>query len=394
MHVKLSLLLFSLFSFTALASEFPMGDASKSWGVRVDNSEEQFKLKLGTRVQAIAMNTTVTDANDDKESFTDFYIRRMRFMLEIKYAEGWKFYADIRNDDVSKGDKGEQDFNIGDAFLEKKLSDTTKLRMLRAKVDVSRTETVSSARVLFLNRATIADHAAQYVSHNRRAANAQILGQYKNTPIGAQVNYQLVIGDGVYSGKFFDSQDNTPDKVVKQNAMIGGKIRISPFKGWEETKLREAYFGKEKVFSFALGAFNTSNITIDNGTDQYDTNRTLYNAELTYHKHALTIIAEAFKFDGEFLDLTASDRIGSSDGYMIQGEYCLENFYAPFVRIERWNRFVQEDDMTQNSFVLGVNRYLKGEKFRYGLFYTKDEFEENIGDETQESVQVTLMMNY
>lgn len=367
-----------------------MGDASKSWGVRVDNADEQFKLKLGTRIQAIAKNSVETDSNDDKESFTDFYIRRMRFMLQIKYTEGWKFYADIRNDDVSKGDKGEQDFNIGDAFLEKKISDTMKVRLLRAKVDVSRTETVSSARVLFLNRAYIADHAAQYVSHNRRAANAQILGK-----LGKKIDYQLVIGDGVYKGKFFDANDNTPKAVVKQNAMIGGKLRVSPIEGWEEKKLKEAYFGKDQVFSFAIGAFNVSNIQIQNDADDlYETDRTLYNAEITYHDHAVTILAEAFKFDGEFLNLDVSDRIGNSEGYVIQGEYCFDNFYAPFIRFESWNRFVQEDDMTVTGTVLGVNRYLKGEKFRYGLFYTKDEYQENIGDKTVESLQLSMMMNY
>jgi phosphate-selective porin len=371
------------------ASEFPMGDASKSWGVRVDNNDEQFKLKLGTRIQAIAKQVQTTDNNNDQTHNSDFYVRRMRLMLEVKYTEGWKFYADIRNDDVGKEDKGEQDFNIGDAFLEKKLSDTLKLRLLRAKVDVARTQTVSSARLLFLNRASIADHAAQYVSHNRRAANAQILGQ-----IGEKVNYQLVIGDGVYSQKFYDAFDNRPDDIISQNAMIGGKIRVSPFKDAQDKKLKEAYFGKEKVISFGLGVFNTSQIKIDNGTDEYTTSRTLYNLEATYHRGPLTILAEAFKFDGEFYDLSASDRIGSSDGYIIQGEYCLENYYAPFLRLETWDRFNQEDDMNQKSYVLGVNRYLKGEKFRYGLFYTHDQFEKNIGDETVETLQLSMMMNY
>lgn len=385
------LLIFIVFTSSLFATEFPMGDASKSWGVRVDNSDEQFKLKLGTRIQAIAKNSVEDDkANDKKQSFTDFYIRRMRLMLEIKYKEGWKFYADIRNDDVSKGDKGEQDFNIGDAFLEKKINDKIKVRMLRAKVDVSRAQTVSSARLLFLNRASIADHAAQYVSHNRRAANAQLIGT-----IGDKTDYQLVIGDGVYSGKFFDTKDATPsDGIVKQNAMIGAKIRVSPLKGKKDTKLKEAYFGTGQVLSFGLGVFNTSNITIDNGTDEYETSRTLYNLEATYAHNAFTLLAEAFKFDGEFFDLNASDRIGHSEGYVIQGEYYLENHYAPFIRFESWNRFVQEDDMTVKGTAIGVNRYLKGEKFRYGLFYTKDEFEENIGDKTVESVQLSMMMNY
>jgi hypothetical protein len=388
MHVKI--IFFFLLINTTFASEFPLGDASKSWGVRVENGNEQFKLKLGTRIQAIAKQLQTTDSNDDKSHNTDFYIRRMRLMLEIKDTEGWKFYADIRNDDVGKFDKGEQDFNIGDAFLEKKLNESMRLRLLRAKVDVSRTQTVSSARLLFLNRASIADHASQYVSHNRRAANAQIVGRFAE-----MFDYQLVIGDGVHSNKFYDSFDNNPsDGVISQNAMIGGKLRVSPFEGARETKLREAYFGKEKVISFAFGAFNTSNIKIDNGTDEYTTSRTLYNLEANYHDGPLTILAEAFKFDGEFYNLTNSKRVGSSSGYVVQGEYCLENFYAPFIRFETWNRFNQEDDMLHNAYVFGVNRYLKGEKFRYGVFYTNDQFAKNIGNKTVETLQLTMMMNY
>jgi len=370
------------------ASEFPMGDASKSWGVKVENNDEQFKLKLGTRLQGIAKQVVITNDNT-REGYADFYIRRMRLMIEIKYTEGWKFYADIRNDDIGKNDKGEQDFNTGDAFLEKKVNDKLKVRLFRAKVDVSRSETVSSARILFLNRAYIADHAAQYVSHNRRAANAQILGR-----VWDKVDYQLVIGDGVYSKKFYDTQDNTPDKILLQNAMIGGKLRISPFSDKKETKLREAYFGKDQVISFALGAFNTSNIRIQNGTDEYTTSRTLYNFEFTYHDGPFTLLTEAFKFDGEFYDFSASDRIGSSSGYVIQGEYHLENHYAPFIRFESWNRFDQEDDTTKIGKVIGVNRYLKGEKFRYGIFYSHDDLEENIGDQVEETFQITMMMNY
>ena len=136
------------------------------------------------------------------------------------------------------------------------------------------------------------------------------------------------------------------------------------------------------------------NIKIDNGTDEYTTSRTLYNLEANYHDGPLTILAEAFKFDGEFYNLTNSKRVGSSSGYVVQGEYCLENFYAPFIRFETWNRFNQEDDMLHNAYVFGVNRYLKGEKFRYGVFYTNDQFAKNIGNKTVETLQLTMMMNY
>lgn len=369
------------------ASEFPMGDASKQWGVRVENLDSQFKLRLGTRIQALA---AISETAQDNEKLinTDFHVRRMRLMIEVNYIEGWKFYADIRNDEVNKEDKGEQDFNVGDAFLQKKVS-SGKVRLLRAKVDVSRTQTVSSARLLYMNRSSIADHAAHYVSHNRRATNIQYLGE-----VGERLNYQFVIGDGVYSSKFFDAKRNRASNIIRQNAMIGTRIRYAPLEGYQQQKLTETYYGKDRVFEVGFGAYNTSNIELSNGTQELQTSRTLYNAEVTFVKGPFSIFTELYSFQGEFEDLTTSDRIGSSSGWTVQGEYFFDNFIAPYYRISKWNRFDQEDGFDQDSYVVGLNCYLKGEKFRYGVFYTHDEFGEEVGDKTEDSAQVTLMMNY
>lgn len=377
----------------AIASEFPMGDASKKWGVRVENNDAQFDLRLGTRLQAIGALKQETDQNDDQTHNTDFYVRRMRLMVEVNYLENWKFYADIRNDDVNKKDGGESDFNLGDAFLETKVQGG-KVRLLRAKVDVSRTETVSSARLLFLNRASIADQAAQYVSHNRRATNAQYLGK-----IGDKFSYQIVAGDGATSSKFVDANGNTPDSINRQNMMVGSRVRFSPLSNYKPKKLTEVYYGTGKTFDIGFGVFNTSNIEIthkraDGTSRNRAASRTLYNAELSYAEGPFTVLLESFRFDGQFEDLTSSSRLGSSSGHMIQTEYVFNNFYAPYFRYETWDHFDQESDYTQNAYVIGLNRYLKGEKMRYGLFYTHDTFEKNIGDKTTESVQLTLMMNY
>lgn len=378
-----------LISTASIANEFPMGEVKAPWGVRVENNDQQFKLKLGTRLQAISEQTQKTQPQQETTHNFDFYIRRMRLMVDIEYIEGWKFYADIRNDEVGKEDKGEQDFNIGDAFLEKKINENMKLRLFRAKVDVSRAQTVSSARLLFINRASIADHAAQYVSHNRRAANAQLLGTFNK-----RYSYQLVVGDGVYSKKFFDVLDNTPTQIVSQNAMLGAKIRFSPYESAIDSKLKEAYFGQSKAISFGLGVFNTSNIVYDTGAEQKTISRSLYNLEATYHNGSFTTLIEAFRFDGEIYDITQSQRVGSSEGLVIQGEYVFDSYYAPFLRYETWNRFVQEDDTTNTGLSVGINRYLKGEKFRYGIFYTLNDFAKTFGDKKIESAQFNLMMNY
>lgn len=70
----------------------------------------------------------------------------------------------------------------------------------RAKIDVSRTETVKSARVIHYDRPKVADEAAQYITHNRRGTNAQMYGEWNK-----KIHYQVAFGDGVYSGKLKDA---------------------------------------------------------------------------------------------------------------------------------------------------------------------------------------------
>lgn len=390
--MKFIVFLAILLSFNALSSEFPMGDASKKWGIVVGEDAPQFDLRLGTRLQAIS-DLRQTEQNNNTSSNVDFYMRRVRFMVEIDYKEDWTFYMDVRNDDSNKQDKGEGDFNVGDAYLLKRKltgTDLFNLKLLRAKVDVSRTETISSARLLYLNRAQIADHAAQYVSHNRRATNIQLDGNWKR-----KIHYQVVVGDGVASDKFFDTQDNKPTAIVKQNAMVGARIRLSPFEGWEEGKLTETYYGKGQHFSFGAGVFNTSNIKVQTSSGTYETDRTLFSAEISFHQGPWNLSAEWFHFQGEFKDYSVDGTKGKSKGHFIQGEYYISDLaMAPFFRVEHWDRFEENDGYTLQTYILGWNYYLKGEKFRTGIFVGRENYGQNIGDEKVTFAQLALMMNY
>lgn len=396
LSVLFLLLFLLLFLNVTFAQEFPLGKAEGKWGAVVTPDSAPFELRLGTRLQGII------DYKDEKnnstgveENFQDFFVRRSRLNVEVKYKENLSFYMDIRNDQVGAQDKGEGGFNIGDGFLEvKKLngSDLLNLRFYRAKIDVSRSQTASSSRLVYLNRTYVADYAAHYVSHNRRASNIQLLGHWNK-----KIHYQFALGDGVFKDNFYDAKGNDADSIVRQNFMLGGKIRLSPFTGWEDDKVQETYYGEGKHFAFGVGVFNTSRIKFKSGANTQNVNRILTNIELSAHYAGWNFLAESFKFQGQMKDFVNEINVqGSSEGHQIQLEYTFQdlNFIAPFVRYESWDKFEQADGFDVNATVVGVNWYLKGEKIRVGAAFIQEDHAANVGNKKVDAFQLYSMMNY
>lgn len=392
----------------ANSNSFILGEDDQNWGLIISPSKDsQLQLKLGTRLQTVtSLRSRKDSTTDDLAEYNDFYIRRGRFQVEAKYNEGIKFYMDIRNDDANKEDKGEGDFNIGDAYIETQKvfgKEGLKFRAFRAKVDVSRSETISSSKLLFLDRAHVADEAAQFVSHNRRASNVQLLGSFDKW------YFQFVLGDGVQKDKFQDAKGNklSSGAIDGQKFMIGGKLRLYPFAGWEDKQPTETYFGRGKHFSFGVGSFHTDSIKYRNSNvTQIDSlSRTLTNVEMSFHYRNLSFQSEYFKFNGVLEDLTiAEKRLGSSDGFYVHSEYIFPeiSYLAPFIRFEKWDKFNQEDNYNLISQVAGLNWYLKGNKIRLGLFYQYDKFDKNLRSanklgetfEDDKQVKLTSMWHY
>lgn len=387
--------------------QFYLGEGLSKWGVVVTDEEDPFELRLGTRLQTVTSYQVREDGiTGDKVNFQDFYARRVRFQVEAKYKENLRFYMDVRNDNANKNDSGEGSFNVGDAYMEVKNvfgSDHLKLRAFRAKVDVSRTETISSSNLLFLDRPHVADEAAQFVSHNRRAMNFQLLGNFNN-----RLKFQLVAGDGVSGEDFNDAtgEDLGSGNIYRQNFMVGGKVKLSPFEGWEDPSPVETYFGEGKHFTIGYGVFHTGDIQYDSGTIQgAEVSRTLTNVEASAHYYNLTLQGEFFLFDGVVENFGASAaNVGSSEGYYVQGEYVIPalSYVSPFVRYESWDRFKERDDYNLESYVAGVNWYMKGNKIRIGLFYQKDELDSHLRQtddrgrqfEDNEQVKFVTMFHY
>lgn len=359
------LFLLSFASTVKAQSKFPLGNGLDKWGVPLKVPQTELSVRLGARFQSLA-----TIRHEEGETEQDFQARRVRLQFEAQLDE-IKFNMDIRNDRANADDRGEGSFNVGDAYVDWPLSKNHSLRLYRAKVDVSRTETVSSSEILFVNRPFVADEAAQFVNHNRRASNIQLVGNFDKI-----VSYQLAIGDGVHGEDFNDASGEGIESVERQNFMVGGKLRFHPFKGWTDLKATETYFGEGQHFSLGVGFFNTSKIHFINENEVEDTiSRNLTNFELSAHYYGWFLTGEYFIFDGVIEDhtVTTSYNKGKSEGWYVQGEKVFPQFHfiAPFARYEHWDRFLTSGDHLSLDQLYGVNWYLNGNRFKISLAYEK-----------------------
>jgi len=345
-------------------------------------------LKAGVRIQGTFENVATTKGGVTS-NLQDAYLRRVRFEVAAGFSKTSSFVMDVRNDKANKADKGEGKFNVGDAYVKIKNPFNTSLvnfKLYRAKIDISRTETVKSARVIVYDRPHVADYAAQFITENRRGTNAQMYGNWKK-----KIHYQFAIGDATATEKSKDATGKSLDgSIGDQNFFYGGKIRFSPFDGWEETSRTETYFAKGKHFSIGASYWNASKIAyiVDGKTEQTD--HTLLNYEISAHYKNAFIQAEYFDFDG-VSQKWGTDTFGQSTGWYVTGEYVVPelDYIAPFFRYESWDKFSDEKGYTLNSKLVGINWYLRGNTTKAGLIYQKDTYSNNVGNKEVESLRLT-----
>lgn len=357
-------------------------------------------LKIGTRLQSTFETREkdyVNPATADI-STNDAYLRRVRLEVEAGFDKHTSFIMDIRNDNANSEDKGEQTFNVGDAYLNIKSPFDTSLvnfKLYRGKIDVSRSETAKSAYQVHYDRTHVADEAAQFITHNRRGTNAQMYGDWEK-----KVQYQVAMGDGVYSGAFKDAKGATLNavssgKVESQDFFYGGKIKVSPFDGWEETELTETYMGQGKHFTLGAAYWKTGNIKAKQSTGTTMVDHELVNLEASAHYLGASVSAEYFAFDGVVKDWSAATKtVGKSNGWYAQGEYVFTDFgfVAPFYRYESWNKFKDAaagENFDLTSKIAGVNWYLRGNTTKVGFSVQNDTYGKTLGDYTDTRYKVT-----
>ena len=384
--------------------DYGFGETHFKWGTelpKIESEKSDFKLRLGTRLQAIAENKSVKESTDTSNT-QDFYVRRARLQVNAQFQKDISFYMDIRADKVDKGVKSENVFGIGDAFLQVKnvfSNKNLKLRLFRAKFDVSRTQTVSSSRLIIPNRASISDFAADYISYARRGTNIQLLGNWNK-----QIQTQLVVGDSVNQNGFKDALGNKGVTLTSQNMAAGARIRVSPFASWKDAGFTETFFGKGKHFTLGAGHFVTQNINFTTTAvpTGVEVDRSLSNFDLSFHYGSFSFLSEFFILDGMIDDFaSATTTIGKSDGGFAQAEYVFTNFHyiAPFLRYQTWNRFKDFDNFSENTMLAGINYYMKGNKLKTGLYYETVDYDDALATaagfgETDTTIGVHLMMHY
>jgi len=372
---------------THINMKFTPQDAPDMWfkaGVRIQGTFESLNIKEYNPDGTVASDSTIEDA----------YLRRVRLEVAAGFGKHTSFTMDIRNDKANKGlENDEGSFNVGDAYVKIKKPFNTSLvnfKLYRAKIDVSRTETVKSARVIVYDRPYVADQAAQYISSNRRAANAQMYGNWKK-----KIHYQIAVGSSIDPSKVKDAMGNKMDELTlnDQSFFYGGKIKLSPFDGWEENQLTETYMGQGKHFT--LGAAYWS-IPALKGTStsgaSLSLSPSLINAEISAHYKGLMLQGEYFKFNDVVKDITAPTvETGTSTGWYVTGEYVIPELYyvAPFARYESWERLNDADGYDVTSTLAGLNWYLRGNTTKVGFVYQKDEYGINTGNKDVTSVRIT-----
>lgn len=266
-------------------------------------------------------------------------------------------------------------------------SSLVNFKLYRAKIDISRTETVKSARVLHHDLPHVADEAAQYITHNRRGTNAQMYGNWNK-----KVHYQVAFGDGVYSGKLKDASGSSfsASNFEQKNFFYGGKVVLSPFDGQEEKSRTETYFAQGKHFEIGAGYWVSPNINYTVGATPVTIDHKLLNLEMSAHYKGAFVQAEYFDFDGVAKDWT-STTTGKSNGWYATGEYVFADygFVAPFVRYESWDKFKDADGYDLTSKMAGVNWYLMGNTIKAGFTVQEDKYGVNIGNEKERRIKVT-----
>ena len=218
-------------------------------------------LQLGVRFQATFEHKRQDYFdNADDVNVNDAYMRRVRFEATAGFSKHLSFTMDVRNDKANYEDEGEKTFNVGDAYLKISKPFTTSLvnfKLYRGKIDVSRSETTKSAYLIHYDRPKVADAAAEYITQGRRGSNVQMYGDWKK-----KVHYQVAAGDGVHSKKTVDALGRNLSnygELKSQDFFYGGKIKLSPFDGWEEKRLSETYFGEGKHFTIGAAYWKTGN---------------------------------------------------------------------------------------------------------------------------------------
>lgn len=346
-------------------------------------NEGTSNIKIGGRLQGIFDYPISGRTND-------IFIRRARLNLEYQTSDHHLFSLDIRNDDSNKEDGGERTFSLGDAFYEIPIALNLihNITVFRSKVDVSYSQTASSKDLIHPNRAEISDYAANFVVHNRRAANLQLNGG------NDWFTYQLVVSDGIQSDEIETPLDSaTVSSIVEQSLTYGAKTRFYLLNDGKKAGPKETFYGKVTSISFGLGFFENSGVRyqLNNGR-VLEKSRQLYNAELSIALKSFRLLAEGFFFDGDTTNLS-TNTFGKSSGGYLRAEYVFSKI-APFIAVQEFKRDTDNDYSHLRTQMIGINYYELDKVRRYGISFKNYDYGKALHLKNHEEIMAYIMTDY
>lgn len=346
------------------------------------------KFDIGGRLQGVMAQDSATETQD-------MYLRRTRLNVSYTPWKKHKIVYDIRNDSSNKKDKSDGKFQIGDAYWQYEINNYSikNMRLFRAKVDVSFSQTASSKNLFSPNRTEVSEYASDYVVSNRRANNIQLNGVFN------RLAYQVVISDGVDSEQMdvLDGSSRTIKSVEGQKLTYGAKVRYYFMGDARKNKLKETYYGKKKILSLGLGKFNNDKIILKLSDDSlFITQRSLTNVDFSLAYNSFRFLAEYFQFENDIvnLDATTKDKIvDDSTGHYAQVEY-LFGKWAPNYGIETFDQSHNDSTYKLTANTIGLNYYYDDVNMRFGMFYKQTTVEYGNNKETSEALQLYTMLHF
>jgi hypothetical protein len=337
-----------------------------------------YSVEIGARVQGVYAQTQENQG---------LYLRRLRLNALFKLGNGQKLVYDIRNDNVNL--ESEENFVIGDAYWEIPLFNH-KVRLFRAKVDVSYSQTSSSKHLFSPDRALSSDFASDFLVQNRRAANIQINKKLAN------LYYQVVIANGVQAGDLEDQSMQEISEVASQKLTYGAKLRYFFF---GNGKVQDTFYGTHNTMSLGLGHFRNDRIEVKDQSlniSQFSFSRDLTNIELSISYNSFRFLSEYFTFNNDLCDLSQSEKedvLCDSTGSYSQFEYIINSKWSPYVRYDSLARGNQKE-ATTISKTIGLNHYYRDSSMRFGVSYKKTENGDRLQNSDDETYALYTMIDF
>lgn len=355
------------------------------WGAVLKDLDK--KVKIGGRLQGILDYNTANGSQD-------FYLRRTRLNLDYRPWDGHQFVYDIRNDKANFRDSGEEEFVIGDAYWKIRIDkwSINNIKLFRAKVDVSYSQTSSSKNLFNPQRNDISEYASDFIVQNRRANNIQANGNIGN------LAYQVYVSDGVQKGDLEDLGGTKVRTVNHQRFSYGTKLRYFFLGDARKNRVQDTFFGEYDTISLGVGYGRNDkiNVTSSDNSSTMDFERAIVNLDVSVSLGGFRFLGEYFDFDGILVDENAAleaNRVGTASGYFAQAEYVYGK-WAPYLNYERYDKWDTQDGYLLKSHSFGINYYTLMEAMRFGVVYKKTTNEVNVGNNENKETYAYMMLNF